>query len=155
MLTPRIRIPEIPMDICEVLAGDLISEAPELPKALQQLRSGIIALQRREEEIEAFAISRAKSSVGLTLKFASRTSGKGDYLDKLGVGRKEVFVYQNGKWRAVKNSEIQGLLTQFLDEKQYKRWLYSYKLRLLLLSIYFYLGRVLEMLGIIEFVKVA
>jgi hypothetical protein len=148
------RIPEIPVEFSEVLASDLISEAPELPRLLQQLRSGIVALQRREEEIEAFAVSRAKSSVGLTLKFASRTSGKGDYLDKLGVGRKEVFVYQNGKWRTVKNSEIQGLLTQFLDEKQYKRWFYAYKLRLLLLSTYFYLGKILEMLGVIEFVKV-
>lgn len=148
------KIPEIPVEFSEVLASDLISEAPELPRLLQQLRSGIVALQRREEEIEAFAVSRAKSSVGLTLKFASRTSGKGDYLDKLGVGRKEVFVYQNGKWRTVKNSEIQGLLTQFLDEKQYKRWFYAYKLRLLLLSTYFYLGKILEMLGVIEFVKV-
>jgi hypothetical protein len=148
------KIPKIPVEFSEVLASDLISEAPELPRLLQQLRSGIVALQRREEEIEAFAVSRAKSSVGLTLKFASRTSGKGDYLDKLGVGRKEVFVYQNGKWRTVKNSEIQGLLTQFLDEKQYKRWFYAYKLRLLLLSTYFYLGKILEMLGVIEFVKV-
>lgn len=151
----RAQINDIPDDICEVLSLDLLSEAPDLPNLLKELRKAVFALQRKEEELEGFAQNRAKSSVGVQLKFVSRTSGKGDYLDRLGVGRKQVSVYRNGRWEAVKDAELEGFLLQFWDSKQFKRWLFSYKLRLLLLYIYFLLGRILERLGIVELVKVS
>ncbi|MEM3565320.1 MAG: hypothetical protein QXK18_00390 [Candidatus Bathyarchaeia archaeon] len=143
----------MPAQVAEALATDIIAGVPELPELHRALRKSSILLQKREEEIEAYAVNRAKTTVGLTLKFANRVSGKGDYLDKLGVGRKEVSIYKGHRWQTVKSDEIQALLLQFLDEKQYKMWLYAYRVRILFLFIYYYLGSVLEALGIVEFVR--
>lgn len=147
------KVREMPAEVSDVLASDVMGEVPGLPELFRGLRKAALVLQRRESEIEAYAVNRAKTSVGLTLKFTNRVSGKGDYLDRHGVGRKEVSIYKGHKWQTIKNSEIQSFLLQFLDEKQYKIWVYAYRVRLALLFIYFYLGSILEALGIIEFVR--
>jgi len=147
-LGKHVRVPD--ERVPEPLASRIEGDAPQLPDLALELRKAAISAGKAGEEIEAYAVARAKQTLGLTIKFVNRVSGKSDYADALRVGRKETFVYKDKKWVTVKKDELDQFLAQFLDGKQLSTWRYAYDLRLSFLSLYYYLSSILQRLDMIE-----
>ncbi|KPV65479.1 MAG: hypothetical protein AOA65_0083 [Candidatus Bathyarchaeota archaeon BA1] len=88
---------KIPTEVPEELCARAASQLSNALKLALELKNAAAEMDKVEEVYQAYIVSRAKEMLNLTIKFVSRSSGKGDYADAAGIGYKQTSYYRNGR----------------------------------------------------------